>query len=72
MIGHMTRGVAEKLALEEVKAEFGNLLPEGKTLQFVDIQREAEKNTSSTPVKSPTKAESDQESLPQQKRLLED
>lgn len=69
MMGHMTRGVAGKLALEEVKLEFGDALPEGKTLKFVDIQRESEQKPEKFLEDTPEKVE---ESVPIQKPLLED
>ena len=65
MIGHMTRGIAKKMAIEEVNAEFGDTLPEGKTLQFVDIQRDAEKSEKKTTNKSKS-------TTPKQKKLLDD
>lgn len=37
MIGHMTRGFSSQLARAEVLAEFGDVLPEGKTIPFQSL-----------------------------------
>lgn len=63
MIAHMMRGLPQKLAREEIKTEFGDVLPEGKTVQFPAKTEEAKSENSPNTI---------EEKKPQQKRLLPD
>ncbi|MDQ7024061.1 MAG: hypothetical protein Q9P01_21250 [Anaerolineae bacterium] len=63
IMAHMMSGLPRKLAREELKAEFGDVFPEGKTVPFPPI----DKNTTGASNKSTSP-----DDTPTQKRLLPD
>jgi hypothetical protein len=64
MIAHMMNNLPRKLAREEVKAEFGDVLPEGKTVPFPAVEKLDKDEVSETPASD--------SNPPVQKRLLPD
>lgn len=61
VMAHLLANLPRKLAREEIKSEFGNVLPEGITVPFPSIDKDDSSNITPSPENAPT-----------QKRLLPD